>query len=174
VDVVDTGLMVSVCVPIVIFHHFSGQRRTLNYIKIDKKRRRDGRELMMNGIDNVKLSVINGTLWHIILYVSLNVYRIMRVLLNAIHVKVLVILIASVAVTIVIVNGVVVDVWMMMKTAIMVMMVMAVMKVISVIADIRDVMQRVAHSHVVVLTSVVDGVNVIIMLSKLAPSGEDK
>jgi hypothetical protein len=165
VDVVDTGLMASVCVPIVIFHHFSGQRRTLNYIKIDKMRRRDGRELMMNGIDNVKSSVINGTLWHIILYVSLNVYRIMRVLLNAIHVKVLVILIASVAVTIVIVNGVVVDVWMMMKTAIMVMMVM---RVRIVIVDIEDVMQRVAHSHVVVLTSVVDGVNVIIMLSKLA------
>jgi hypothetical protein len=166
VDVVDTGLMASVCVPIVIFHHFSGQRRTLNYIKIDKMRRRDGRELMMNGIDNVKSSVINGTLWHIILYVSLNVYRIMRVLLNAIHVKVLVILIASVAVTIVIVNGVVVDVWMMMKTAMVVMKVRR-----TVIADIRDVMQRVAHYHVVVLMSVVDGVNVIIMLSKLATSG---
>jgi hypothetical protein len=90
----------------------------------------------------------------------------MRVLLNAIHVKVLVILIASVAVTIVIVNGVVVDVWMMMRTAMVVMVVMVVMKVISVIADIRDVMPVVAHFHVVVLMSVVDGVNVIIMLSK--------
>jgi len=92
----------------------------------------------------------------------------MRVLLNAIHVKVLVILIASVAVTIVIVNGVVVDVWMMMKTmtAMVVMVVMVVMRVISVIADIRNVMPVVAHSHVVALMSVVDGVDVTIMLSK--------
>jgi hypothetical protein len=83
----------------------------------------------------------------------------MKVLLSAIHVKVLVTHTASAAVTIVIVNGVAVDVWMMMKT---VMVIMEGMKVITVIADTRDAMQHVAHYHAVVLMSVVDGVEVII------------
>lgn len=78
-----------------------------------------------------------------------------RVLLSAIHVRVLVTLTASAAATIVTANGAKEDAWMMM-------IIMGDMEVMIVrktaIADIRDALQIVVRYHVDVLMSVVDAV----------------